>query len=229
MRAHNQKRMQQYDHTREECFLANEKPGLLPLPKDDYEVKRVHELTVADSCMVYLSTYKTYYSVPYQWVGSKVKVVVTRTLVKIYSRGECVATHLRNDRSKWVYEDSHFPPKSQQWRGRSRQWFIDRGSAMSPALGSFITAVFDNCGTVEQAMYKTCDAILHLARETDPGILRQAIEQAEALGKYNYRLLSSLIKSLKAGIVPTETQTSEASRLSPPPSHAGLRGKAAFK
>lgn len=119
--AHNRKRMLQYDHTREECFLSNEKPVLRPLPATDYEVKRVHELRVSDSCFVYLASYKTYYSVPCQWVGSSVKVVVTRSMVKIYAQGACVATHRRDDTRKWIFQESHLPKASQAWRGRNRQ------------------------------------------------------------------------------------------------------------
>lgn len=225
MLSHNQKRMQQYDHTREECFLANEKPALRPLPPADYEVKRVHELKVSDSCFVYLSSYKAYYSVPCQWVGSTVKVVVTRSMVKVYAKGECVATHLRDDSRKWVYDDRHFPKDSQNWRGRNRRWFVEKGHNILWDLGEYIEGVFAHSGTVEQAMYKRCDAILHLGRETHPTVLRKAIETAVGLGKYNYSILDSLIGRIKAG---AETPT-PAERLSPPASHDGLRGAEAYR
>lgn len=224
VRAHNQKRMTNHDHTREECFLANEKPLLMPLPKEDYEVKRVHDVTVPDSCLVYLATYKAYFSVPSQYVGQRVKAVVTRSKVKIYASGQCVATHIRDGR-KYCYDESHFPQKSQAWRGRSRQTFTDSARRIHPMLGDYIDKVFDRCGTVEQAMYKTCDAILHLGRQTPPDVLRQAIEEASALGKYNYRLLADIVARISAGVL----MESQSDRLSPPANHEGLRGPEAFK
>ena len=225
MLAHNQKRMQQYDHTREECFLASEKPMLRPLPANDYEVKRVHELKVSDDCFVYLSTYKTSYSVPCQYVGSKVKVVVTRTMVRIYLKGECIATHVRDDYRRHVYDEKHFPQNSQQWRGRSRQSFVERGHRIMWALGEYIDNVFANCGTVEQAMYKRCEAILHLGRETHPDVLRKALETASGLGRYSHAYLKSLIEKISAGV----TDTQDMGSISPPPSHAGLRGAQAYQ
>lgn len=225
MLAHNQKRMQQYDHTREECFLASEKPALRPLPANDYEVKRVHELKVSDDCFVYLSTYKTSYSVPSQYVGSTVKVVVTQSMVRVYSKGECIATHVRDDRRRHVYDEKHFPKKSQEWRGRSRQSFVERGHNIMWALGEYIDGVFANCGTVEQAMYKRCEAILHLGRETHPTVLRQALEIASGLGKYSHQYLKSLTEKISAGI----TDTADMETLSPPSSHGGLRGAEAYQ
>ena len=224
MLAHNQKRMHQYDHTREECFLANEKPALRPLPATDYEVKRTHELRVADSCFVYLSSHKAYYSVPHQWVGSLVKVVVTRSMVRVYAKGECVATHRRDDARKWIYNESHFPKDSRMWRGRNRQWFVQKGHDILWDLGEYIDTMFARCGTVEQAMYKRCDAILHLGRQTHPAVLREAIERAVELDRYNYRVLSGLIERINANAM----DTTPAERLSPPAIHDGLRGATAY-
>lgn len=224
MRAHNQKRMSQYDHTREENFLANEKPALKPLPAADYEVKRTHELTVQDSCLVYLSSYKAYYSVPHQHVGSKVKVVVTRSLVRIYAKGECVATHRRDDKRKWIIDDKHLPQASQQWRGRNKQWFIQTGHSLLWALGEYIAGVFEHCGTHEQCMYKTCDALLHLGRDTHMAVLSEAIATAQSLGRYNYKFLADLVKNIAA----TGTPQPSCAIISPPASHEGIRGPEAF-
>jgi transposase len=221
MKAHNQKRMAQYDYTREECFLANEKPKLKPLPRDDYEVKRIHELIVADNCFVYIASLKEYYSVPYQWVGQKVKVVITRTLVSVFAQGVQVAVHRRDKGEKYKYDETHFPPKSAEWRGRNRQTFIDAATRIHTCLGLYVKGVFDNCGTAEQLMYKSCDAILSLGRHTNPGTLIKAIETATQHKRYGYKWLSSFIAKYEAESVDTIPI--------PPPNHSGLRGKEAFK
>jgi hypothetical protein len=222
MKAHNQKRMAQYDYTREECFLANEKPKLRPLPHDDYEVKRVHELMVLDSCFVYIASLKEYYSVPYQWIRQKAKVVVTRTLVRIYVQGEQVAVHRRDKGGKYKYDEAHFPPKSAEWRGRNRQWFIDAATKIHSYLGSYMTGIFDRCGTAEQLMYRRCDSLLYLGRHTAPDILIKAIEISVERDKYGYKWISDLIAKLRAEDVDTTP-------IPPPNNHSGLRGKEAFK
>ena len=92
-------------------------------------------------------------------------------------------------------------------------------------MGEYIDGVFTHCGTIEQAMYKRCDAILHLGKQTHPTILLEAIETAVALEKYNYQLLSNLIDRIKAGAaVDGSTE-----KLSPPVTHSGLRGAQAYQ
>lgn len=85
MKEHNQKRMQQRPQTREEPFLAIEKPNLNPLSEKYYEPKFYTSLTVDDNCCVYLGRDMHYYSVPYKFIGFRMQVVYTATVVKIYT------------------------------------------------------------------------------------------------------------------------------------------------
>ena len=87
-REHTQTRMQQKPYTREEKFLAEEKPLLGPLPQTPFELKHYRELTVAKNNHIYLTEDKHYYSAPYIYIGSRVKVIYTRSMVRIYAKGE---------------------------------------------------------------------------------------------------------------------------------------------
>ena len=53
-------------------------------------------MKVAPNCCIYLGRDKHYYSVPFQHIGKKVHVEYTRTIVKVYSEGQLVATHKRD-------------------------------------------------------------------------------------------------------------------------------------
>lgn len=81
VREHNQTRMQQKPWCREERFLAEEKRHLQPLPVEKFELKHYTRLTVSSNGHVYLGRDKHYYSVPYQLIGQRVKVVYTRSVV----------------------------------------------------------------------------------------------------------------------------------------------------
>lgn len=87
--------MQQKPYCRQERFLAEEQSHLLPLPLQKFEVKHYRELKVASNNQLYLSEDKHYCSVPYQHIGSKVKVIYTRTLVRNYHQGSPIAAHIR--------------------------------------------------------------------------------------------------------------------------------------
>ena len=54
MRKHNQKRMQKNPYTREERFLAIDRPNLRPLPATDFEIVSDTSLKVSTNCCIYL-------------------------------------------------------------------------------------------------------------------------------------------------------------------------------
>lgn len=93
IREHNQTRQQQKDYCRQEKFLAEEKALLKELPKETFEVKYYTSLKIALNNCVYLARDKHYYSAPFQYIGQQADIIYTRSLVRIYVRGECVATH----------------------------------------------------------------------------------------------------------------------------------------
>lgn len=64
MRKHNQKRMQKNPYTREERFLAIDRPNLSPLPATDFEIVSYTSLKVSTNCCIYLGRDQHYYSVP---------------------------------------------------------------------------------------------------------------------------------------------------------------------
>ena len=93
---YNSRRMQGCDYSRVERFLAVEKPELLPLPGERYQMKRHALLTVAPNCFVQLGRERHHYSVPSRFIGNKVEVIFTDTQVRIYHDGSCIATHMRS-------------------------------------------------------------------------------------------------------------------------------------
>ena len=63
MKAHNQKRMQKHPYTREERFLAVDRPNLMPLPDRDFEIVSYTDLKVSTNCCIYLGRDQHYYTV----------------------------------------------------------------------------------------------------------------------------------------------------------------------
>ncbi|SPZ85739.1 Uncharacterised protein [Sphingobacterium multivorum] len=95
---HNQTRMQQKPYCREERFLSAEKSTLDELPSERFELKYYAELKVGNNGHIYLQRNKHYYSVPFTYIGMKVKLIYTRTMVSIYCQGKQIAVHIRSYR-----------------------------------------------------------------------------------------------------------------------------------
>lgn len=220
VRLHNRKRMQQRPYSRQEHFVADEKQALKPLPENHFELQYDTELTVSPNCCVYLGRDKHYYSVPYQHIGQKVKVVYTRSLVKIYLRGERIATHARVPGFGYTLNKEHLASNSKAYTERSPAWYMNKAAAKSDLLRQLVHRMFTSADVPPEFFYKRCDGLLHLARVTPRQELEQACRIALDNGQYSYKFIERVLKNLKA------LQQEEASCMKnpEPDNHENIRG-----
>ncbi len=172
-REHNQTRQQQKGYCRQEKFLAEEKPLLKELPKEAFRVKYYASLKVALNNCVYLARDKHHYSVPYQYIGRQAEVIYTRSLVRIYVTGECVATHKRTVGYGYTTQKEHMGSNHNFYHSRSPEFYIKRAAKFSDMLAELFTAIFED-QEVPEVMYRRCDGFLSLQRKTDPVVFEQA-------------------------------------------------------
>ena len=190
---HNQTRMQRTDYSRQERFLSGEKEKLRPLPEILFEKKYYVELKVENNCFIRLARDKHYYSVPYVYIGEKVQVMYTRTLVKIYCRNSLVATHCRTVGVGYTTVKEHLCSAHRFYRERSPAYYTEAAGKKSDVLRELITAIFDNANRPPELSYKTCDGLLSLCRKTEPDRFDKACRIAMDAGKYSYRFVQSLV------------------------------------
>jgi len=223
MQKHNQKRMQKNPYTREERFLAIDKPNLKPLPQSDFEIISYTDLKVSSNCCVYLGRDQHYYTVPYRHISKTAHVAYSRILVKIYVEGELVATHVR-DYSKGGYTivEEHLASKSSEYRGLCAGKYIERAEKTTKELGDVVRHIFYNSNMPAEMHYKTCDGLFNLQRSTDPVVFRTACETALKYDRCNYRFIRSLVESKCAGVPQQAT-------LLAPAEHVNIRGRDQFR
>lgn len=220
---HNQKRMQLHPYSREERFLSVEKPLLKTLPETDFEIRYTASLKVQFNCCILLGRDKHYYSVPYQYVGQQVHVDYTRTMVKVYTNGQCVATHEREyTPGRYTIVNEHLASKSQEWRNRSKEYYINKASKAMTELATLISYMFLTNNQAEEVHYRSCDALLHLQKETDPILFLEACQMALEKERYNYTFVNNIIKSKGYGL------KKDIDVKAPNPLHKNIRGPKAF-
>jgi len=93
---HNSIPFQKLKISRYELFLEIEKDQLKPLPAKGYEFKKFSILKVAFNYHIELAEDTHYYSVPYRFIGKKVKVIYTEKSVEIYHNNIRIAFHARD-------------------------------------------------------------------------------------------------------------------------------------
>ena len=224
MRLHNQRRMQRLPFTREERFISIDKPALKPLRAERFEIKYRCELLVGTNSFIYMGRGKNYYSVPFRFIGQKVKVIYTRTLVNIYSpQGERVATHPRSYKiGEYVRNDAHLPSYYNDYVQLSPDKYIWRASRISQL---FADGVFkQNTSVPPETYYKSCDGLFNLQRTTEPQLFDRACRAAIKLNRCNYGFIKNLIESRCAGLPEEQEELTLF-----PEDHDNIRGREYFQ
>lgn len=218
IKAHNQTRMQQKPYCREERFLATEKHLLGPLPSTDFEVKYYAEATAASNNYIYLSKDKHYYSVPFAFIGVRVKVIYTRSMVHIYARGKQIAVHIRNhQQGGYSTVKEHLCSHHQHYLDRSPDYYIERAKSKSAELHVLIQLIFNQPQHPEQ-LYRTCDGLLRLQKTAPVAAFSKACEIAIEYRNLSYKFVERILKNKMEDHQDTEKKQTL-------PEHNNIRGK----
>jgi transposase len=223
MKAHNQKRMQQHPYSREERFLAVDKPGLLPLPDTDFEIKYYADLKIEQNCCIYLGRDRHHYTVPYRYIGQQAHVIYTRTMVKVYVGGVQVAVHARDHApGGYTIIKEHLASNSRAYRERSPQYYMDRADKVSSELGCVIREIFYSSKMPPETHYRVCDALLSMQRRTAPDIFNKACETAALWNRPSLKFITSMVESKCAAVGQMTAPCA-------PPPHGNIRGRSEFE
>lgn len=192
---HNQTRMQKHDYCREELFISEEKHQLQELPKDMFEIKYYREYTLGQNNHIYLGEDKHYYSVPYTYIGKRLKVIYTRSMVRIYYNGKLLAVHKRNYmKGKYTTNKEHLCSTHQHYLNRSPEYYKDKAIKLSLNLRRLVDLIFSQDKYPEQ-LYRTCDGLFNLHRNTEKETFNKACEIAISNGIFNYTSIQNIIKN----------------------------------
>ena len=223
MQAHNQTRMQRKAYSRVEKFMADEKHTLEPLPEKDFEVKYYKKLKVAHNNHIYLSSDKHHYSVPFIHIGKQIRVIYTRSILRVFGDdGQLIAVHPRSSKkSGYTTTKEHLCSHHQYYKKRSPTYYIQRGYNHSETLYQYINAIFKQDKYPEQ-LYRTCEGILKLAKQTEHDEFVKALEIAIAHTNYSYAFLKRILENKMTGATEEVPET-------PLPKHQNIRGASSYK
>ena len=214
----NQTRMQKKPFSREEKFLAEEKSLLKTLPIESFQIKHYKVYKVAQNNHIYLAEDHHYYSVPYSYIGQKVKVIYTRSIVHIYCKGKLIASHQRSySGSAYVTVLDHLCSHHQHYLNRSPQYYIEKAASVSLTMHKLFVQVFEQDKHPEQ-LYRSCDGLLNLGRKTEKDRLDKACNVAIEMGNYSYKFITNILQN---NMMDNLTSLPD----KPLPTHGNIRGK----
>ncbi len=221
---YNRQSFQQQPCSRRQLFEEQEKHLLLPLPADLYEIKSFRQATVMKNGHVQLLEDKHYYSVPYRFIGRKVKLIYSRSQVSVYYNHERIAYHLRSKvRFGYTTGKEHLSSTHQFVSEWNPDKFINWAAAIAPVVKDYVIQVLSNATYPEQA-YRSCVGILSQEKKVGRQRLIRAVERATHYGAFNY---STIMKILQAGL--DKIDLSDELEMQPLPRHQNIRGAEHYK
>ncbi len=218
----NNKPYKKQAYSRWYIYETQELQSLRPLPAQPFSPKKVVMLTVQRNYHVQLSEDHLYYSVPYQYVGRKVRVLYDNRTVEVYWETDRIALHLRTQRTKaYITLPEHMPPhhrRMHQIKGWNKEDLLAQASHVGPATLQATTLMLENSIYIEQN-YKACYGMLMLHKKYSSLRLEAACLRALQGTRVNYTMIKNI---LERGM---DKQIQHPDTIITPPGHDNIRGK----
>ena len=219
----NRRPFQKKEGSRYTLFLQEELPLLAPLPTARYELAEWKQATVQFN--YHISVAGMQYSIPYEYIGKKVNVRITGSVIEVFYNQNRIASHQRLYGRKGQYSTvtEHMPKDHQEyleWNGdRFRKWAERIGINTYKVINGLLLSK-----RVEQQSYKACMGLLKLAEKYSPAQLEAACQTALTYTETpSYKSISSLLAVSKdaGGVTAEEPKATN--------SHGITRGAAYYR
>lgn len=184
-------------------FAATEKDALTPLPASAFVLARWSQATVGPD--IHIKCGRTLYSVPWWFIGKKVDVRSTGTIVQIFHDGQLIKTHAATERGKRT-DINDYPSEKIAFQMRTPIWCRKEARRIGPAT----TAVIADLLAVNALFrLRAAQGVLGLEKKYGTARLEAACTKAVAVGDPSYRTVKGI---LAAGTedLPTEPVTGDA-------------------
>ena len=140
LRVYNNNLLTEFDYSRQQQFDTLEKSILKPLNPYLYDPMDTKIATVGKTGFVTID-YR-YYSIPYKFIGKKIRLMYNRTKVEAFNGHDLVAVHVRQfGKEKYIQNDDHLA----SWHKYPTEWnpekFITEGALIGQVVAAYITKV----------------------------------------------------------------------------------------
>jgi len=215
---HNNTKLTDRPYSRRVLFEEIERETLQPLPTLPYEFKRQQQATISVNGHVCLKEDKHYYSVPYQCIGKKVKILYTSTQVEIFYNYILIAKHQR-DRKQYGYttDIEHLASTHKYLTEWNPERFIKWAESIDESVKEFIICLMDSKSHPEQS-YKACQGVLGYERKVGRERLINACKRSIEFENFSYNAIKSILENHYDQLTSTELTVDI-------PKHENIRGE----
>jgi transposase len=223
LEVHNATKLSGRSYSRHDLFNDVEKQTLSALPLNRYELKQQSFATVMLNGHVYLGEDKHYYSVPFNFIRRKVKLLYSAGQVEVYYKYNRIAVHQRVKRPfSYTTIADHLASTHKFVTEWTPERFINWAENIDDTVREFIIHILDKKQHPEQA-YKSCMGVLSLVKKVGEERLINACKRALEYNIHNYKIIQNI---LERGLDQIEKDSQLEQVL---PEHNNIRGKNYYK
>jgi len=223
LEVHNATKLSGRSYSRHNLFNDVEEQTLSALPLNRYELKQQSFATVMLNGHVYLGEDKHYYSVPFNFIRRKVKLLYSAGQVEVYYKYNRIAVHQRVKRPfSYTTIADHLASTHKFVTEWTPERFINWAESIDDTVREFIIHILDKKQHPEQA-YKSCMGVLSLVKKVGEERLINACKRALEYNIHNYKIIQNI---LERGLDHIEKDSHLEQVL---PQHNNIRGKNYYK
>ncbi len=223
---HHNKHLQNRTYNRRELFEQHELSLLKALPAEPFVLKHTAMAKVQKNYHIILGEDWHQYSVPYQHIGKKVKIIYDAFEVEVYLDLHRIAVHMRNYRKHgYTTLAEHMPEKHrkyQQTKGWDADYFLGKAEQIGTGSHKIMSRILESKTFTEQA-YNACIGLLRLSSQYGEVRFENACKRAVNASRVNYRLICDILKNNL-----DKEQPDQITIFSSIPDHENLRGAQAY-
>lgn len=158
----NAKDFKKREGSRLTAFLNEEKPFLKPLPATPYEPAVWSTATVQKDYLI--SDEKNKFSVPFDLIGEKVDIRITRNTIEAFFHGARVASHPRLDQRLRdpIINPDHMPENHRKYLSYNDDDFLSWAAGIGKQTHAVVKSFLES-GKVSEQGYKACASLTKLA------------------------------------------------------------------
>jgi transposase len=213
----NAQEFQKLEGSRNSWFESQEKPALLPLPAQPFELATWGKATVNIDYHAVVDYHG--YSVPYHLVHQELETRSTATTVEFFHQGKRVAAHVHSYLSgKFTTLEEHRPKSHQRYLEWTPGRLIEWARKTGPQCAKLVEQILKDKPHPEMG-FRSCLGIIRLGKGVGPERLEAACARALRFGICSYRSIKSILEN---GL---DRQEAEPELALKSPAHENVRGQ----
>ncbi|MEC4115298.1 IS21 family transposase, partial [Myroides pelagicus] len=224
---YNQLLFQRKEASRVELFQSVERQYLKNLPSSNYQIKDYKRAKVQKIGYVYFSPDKSYYSVPYRYIGHQTTIHYTNTTIEVYYNHLRIALHKRSAlKGSYNTIKDHLSSTHQYYTSWSPEFFKKQAQLHGDNVVKCVERILDDVQYPEIG-YKRVIGVIQLHKSYGSDRLEKACELALKENIVTY----TQIKNILHHKMDLNQETIQQLNADTPhiPSHTNIRGASSYQ